>query len=166
MHFFMSGLTEGLERLMPWLRRESVFSVRSPSLRYAYLRVSRSLPAYIRIRRGFGPTRQSRCLPPRGHGQSLAEAGYRTNLFGKTHFHESAHPSGDLRDGMDLMRGYGLMDVDEISGPHASVAVQCAMTDSWRVAGLLDAFRQRRQAKICGNAVDRATFAVGLGPLL
>ena len=58
------------------------------------------------------------------------------------HFHESAHLSGDLRDGMDLMRGYGLMDVDEISGPHASVAVQCAMTNSWRVAGLLDAFRQ------------------------
>ena len=74
--------------------------------------------------------------------QALVAAGYRTSLFGKTHFHESAQASGDLRDGIELMRGYGLLDVDEIAGPRASMWIQCAMTESWQRLGLWNAYRR------------------------
>jgi arylsulfatase len=73
---------------------------------------------------------------------ALAAAGYRTSLFGKTHFHEYAHPSGDLRDGKELMLAYGLQDVDEIAGPRASTRIKSAMTDQWLNAGLWDTFRR------------------------
>jgi choline-sulfatase len=74
--------------------------------------------------------------------QALAKAGYRTSLFGKTHFHESAQPSGDLRDGLELMRGYGLLDVDEIAGPRASMRILCEMTEGWQRRGLWEAYRR------------------------
>jgi choline-sulfatase len=71
--------------------------------------------------------------------QALLAASYRTSVFGKTHFHESG---GDLRDGVELMRGYGLLDVDEIGGPRASMRLFCAMTESWQRFGLWEAYRQ------------------------
>lgn len=70
--------------------------------------------------------------------QALVAAGYRTSLFGKTHFHESV----DLRDGIELMRGYGLLDVDEIGGPRADMWLRCAMTEIWQRLGLWDAYRR------------------------
>jgi arylsulfatase len=73
--------------------------------------------------------------------RALADAGYRTSLFGKTHFHETAQATGDLRDGIELMQGYGLLDVDEIAGPRASVSVRSAMTEEWERHGLWDLYR-------------------------
>lgn len=74
--------------------------------------------------------------------KALRDAGYRTSLFGKTHFHESAHPSGDLRDGLALMQAYGFDDVDEIAGPRGSMHTLSNMTELWRRAGLWEPYRR------------------------
>jgi choline-sulfatase len=71
--------------------------------------------------------------------KALRDAGYRTSLFGKTHLHPH---EGDLRDREHLVHAYGLDDVDEIGGPRASAIVGSHMTDAWREAGFLDAYRQ------------------------
>ncbi len=83
--------------------------------------------------------------------QPLQAAGYRTSVFGKTHFHESAQASGDLRDGAVLMHGYGLREVDEIPGPRAATQIRCAMTDTWRQLGLLDAYRRDFQERFASK---------------
>ncbi len=70
--------------------------------------------------------------------QCVRAAGYRTSLFGKTHLHPH---QGDLRDREDLMRAYGLDDVDEIGGPRASARVLSHMTAAWHEAGVWDAYR-------------------------
>ena len=71
---------------------------------------------------------------------SVRDAGYRTSLFGKTHF--TPHQEGvDLRNREYLMHSYGLDDVDEIPGPRASRRVLCNMTEEWRDKGLWAAYR-------------------------
>ncbi len=71
--------------------------------------------------------------------QAVERAGYRTSLFGKTHFHPH---EGDLRDRLHLMHAYGLQIVDETAGPHASVHVLSNMTESWQEQGLWERFRE------------------------
>ncbi len=72
--------------------------------------------------------------------QSVREAGYRTSLFGKTHF--TPHQEGvDLRSREYLLNAYGLDDVDEIPGPRASRRVLCNMTETWQNKGLWAAYR-------------------------
>ena len=70
--------------------------------------------------------------------QRVRSAGYRTSLFGKSHLHPH---QGDLRDREDLMRAYGLDDVDEIGGPRASARVLSHMTATWEAAGVWQAYR-------------------------
>lgn len=94
--------------------------------------------------------------------RSLAEAGYRTSVFGKTHFHENAHRSRDLRDGLDLMRSIGLMDVDEIAGPRASRFVTCRMTDEWARAGLREAFQRDMAERIERDPLTTRPTPLGL----
>ncbi|MGA2215459.1 MAG: sulfatase-like hydrolase/transferase, partial [Bryobacteraceae bacterium] len=74
--------------------------------------------------------------------KALRESGYQTSLFGKTHFHETAQASGDLRDGLALMREYGFDEVDEIAGPRGSMHTLSNMTEGWRDAGLWDPYRR------------------------
>ena len=70
--------------------------------------------------------------------QRVRAAGYRTSLFGKTHLHPH---QGDLREREELMRAYGLDDVDEIGGPRASARVLSHMTAAWDKAGVWEAYR-------------------------
>jgi arylsulfatase len=94
--------------------------------------------------------------------QALAAAGYRTSIFGKTHFHEAAQASGDLRDGIDLMRGYGLLDVDEIAGPRASMFMRSEMTESWQQRGLWDAYRHDFEERFAGDPWRAKSSPLGL----
>jgi arylsulfatase len=71
--------------------------------------------------------------------QAIRDSGYRTSLFGKTHLHRHA---GDLRDRENLLRAYGLDDIDEIGGPRASVHVGSHMTDRWKQLGLLQSYQE------------------------
>ena len=70
---------------------------------------------------------------------AIRDAGYRTSVFGKTALHRGGP---DLRKFEYKLHAYGLDDVDEIRGPHATVDVICNMTERWKSLGLLDAFRQ------------------------
>ena len=70
---------------------------------------------------------------------AIHEAGYRTSVFGKTALHRGGP---DLRQFEYKLHSYGLDDVDEIRGPHATVDVICHMTERWKSLGLLDSFRR------------------------
>ncbi|HST29844.1 MAG TPA: sulfatase-like hydrolase/transferase [Chthoniobacterales bacterium] len=70
---------------------------------------------------------------------AVRDAGYRTSVFGKTALHRGGP---DLRKFEYKLHSYGLDDVDEIRGPHATVDVICNMTERWKSLGLLDAFRK------------------------
>ncbi len=65
--------------------------------------------------------------------QKIRDAGYRTSLFGKTHLHRH---TGDLRDREDLIKAYGMDDIDEIAGPRASARCWSHMTERWEQKGL------------------------------
>ena len=72
--------------------------------------------------------------------QAVHTAGYRTSLFGKTHF--TPHRNGDdLRTREYLLHAYGLDDVDEIPGPRASRRVLSHMTAIWHDKGLWETYR-------------------------
>ena len=71
--------------------------------------------------------------------QAIRDAGYRTALFGKTHWHPHG---GDLRDREDLLHAYGFDDVREATGPRASARCKSHMTDDWEAAGLWKAYRE------------------------
>ncbi|MYF99061.1 sulfatase-like hydrolase/transferase [Candidatus Poribacteria bacterium] len=72
--------------------------------------------------------------------QTLREVGYRTSLFGKTHYYQ--HQEGiDMRNREHLLHAYGLDDVDEIPGPRASRRVLSHMTAIWQEKGLWAAYR-------------------------
>jgi choline-sulfatase len=70
---------------------------------------------------------------------AIRDAGYRTSVFGKTALHRGGP---DLRKFEYKLHSYGLDDVDEIRGPHATVDIVCNMTERWKSLGLLDAFRK------------------------
>jgi arylsulfatase len=76
---------------------------------------------------------------------SLAAAGYRMSLFGKTHLHPHA---GDLRDRLPLMRGLGFETVDETVGPRAAVDVRTNMTELWEQHGEWETYRQDMRGRI------------------
>ncbi len=79
-------------------------------------------------------------MPPESRTwmQAIRDAGYRTALFGKTHWHPH---QGDLRDRAHLLRAYGLDDFVEVTGPRASARTRSDMTDAWEQAGLWKAFQ-------------------------
>lgn len=79
--------------------------------------------------------------------KALRDSGYRTSVFGKTHFHGSAQPSGDLREGLDLMHEYGFEDVDEIAGPRGNMHTLSNMTERWRDMGLWEPYRRDFQER-------------------
>lgn len=68
----------------------------------------------------------------------VADAGYRTSLFGKTHLHPH---EGDLRERVHLLHGQGFHEVDEVTGPRASADVASSMTEAWAARGALEDYR-------------------------
>ncbi|KKL05442.1 hypothetical protein LCGC14_2606000, partial [marine sediment metagenome] len=70
--------------------------------------------------------------------QAIRNAGYRTSLFGKTHWHPH---TGDLRDRAHLLHAYGFDDIDEVTGPRASAWCRSRMTDVWEAAGKWQAYQ-------------------------
>ncbi|RKU24613.1 hypothetical protein C6497_17495 [Candidatus Poribacteria bacterium] len=71
---------------------------------------------------------------------ALRDAGYRTSLFGKTHYYK--HSEGiDMRKREYLLHAYGLDDVDETPGPRASRRVLSHMTAMWQEKGLWAEYR-------------------------
>ena len=80
------------------------------------------------------------------------QAGYSTRLVGKTHW--TPHDHGvDLRDNLPLMRALGFEHVREIAGPRAMAKVSCELTDLWRDAGLLEAYRRDLRDRFSGGRI-------------
>jgi arylsulfatase len=80
------------------------------------------------------------------------QAGYTTAVVGKTHWtpHE---PGVDLRDNLPLLRQLGFDRAREIAGPRALTAVECELTDCWREAGVLDAYRRDLNDRYCDGCL-------------
>jgi arylsulfatase len=74
--------------------------------------------------------------------RDLRDAGYTTALIGKTHWTPHDQPGVDLRDNLPLLQQLGFDRVREIAGPRALAVVQCELTDRWREAGVLEAYRR------------------------
>ena len=87
------------------------------------------------------------------------QAGYTTALVGKTHW--TPHDYGiDLRDNIPLMRDLGFDRVREIAGPRAMAKVDCELTDRWRDAGVLDAYRKDLKDRYDGACVHTVRSSV------
>jgi choline-sulfatase len=74
--------------------------------------------------------------------RNLRDAGYTTALIGKTHWTPHNQPGVDLRDNLPLLRALGIDRAREIAGPRALAVIDCELTDLWREAGVLEAYRQ------------------------
>jgi arylsulfatase len=130
-------------------------SIAAEGVRFAnaYTNSPVCIPARVSLATGRYPhnhgvwANQRYTLPPRPRTwmAEIRRAGYRTSLFGKTHLHPQ---SGDLRDRLHLLHAYGLDDVDEIAGPHASLVSDSNMTDEWKRRGVYaDFVRDMRTRK-------------------
>ncbi|HZR78831.1 MAG TPA: sulfatase-like hydrolase/transferase [Chthoniobacterales bacterium] len=69
---------------------------------------------------------------------AIQEAGYRTSLFGKFALHRRGP---DIRKFEDVVRSYGLDDVNEIRGPRANAETLSHLTARWEALGLFEAFK-------------------------
>ena len=90
-----------------------------------------------------GVTRNSAVSLPRDAPsvvRPLQELGWHTALIGKTHW-SSHHKTGDLREHRPLLGALGFDTVEEVAGPRALRRMECALTDAWRAAGVLEAQR-------------------------
>ena len=70
--------------------------------------------------------------------KSLQAAGYRTSLFGKTHWHPH---QGSLIEREHVLKSYGFDDVNETAGPRACARVRSHMTERWEKLGLWEAYQ-------------------------
>ena len=79
---------------------------------------------------------------------AIHDAGYRTSLFGKLALHRRGP---DIRKFEDVVRSYGLDDVDEIRGPRANAETISHMTARWESLHLLEAFKKDIQQRTGKN---------------
>ncbi|CAG7647994.1 Multifunctional alkaline phosphatase superfamily protein PehA [Paenibacillus solanacearum] len=80
--------------------------------------------------------------------KAIRDAGYRTCLIGKSHWHRH---EGDLRERVSYMNAYGFDDVDEIPGPRRSMHVRCNMTEQWEKAGLWSEYTRDFEQRFAGK---------------
>jgi len=81
-------------------------------------------------------------LPPDAPSlvRELQEHGWWTELVGKSHWTPHNEPR-DLRADAARLHGLGFDRVLEIAGPRALRRIDCALTDAWREAGVLESQR-------------------------
>jgi arylsulfatase len=78
--------------------------------------------------------------------RALRDSGYRTSVFGKTHYRPYLGRI-DLRDSEHLLRAHGFDDINEVPGPRGAARIECHMTEEWEQRGLLDAYRRDMRAR-------------------
>jgi len=83
--------------------------------------------------------------------KDLREAGYRTSVFGKTHYYPYNGSVPDMREAEPLIQSYGYQEVDEIPGPRVSGHLLSHMTAHWRDLGIWDAVRADLASRNSGN---------------
>ena len=75
---------------------------------------------------------------------AIRDAGYRTSLFGKFALHRRGP---DIRKFEDVVRSYGLDDVDEIRGPRANAETISHLSARWESLGLFEAYKKDIQER-------------------
>lgn len=73
--------------------------------------------------------------------RSLRNAGYRTSVFGKTHYYAYNGTYPDMRDMEGYLSELGYDAADEVPGPRVCGKIMSHMTAIWKDRGLLDAYR-------------------------
>ncbi|WP_332445908.1 sulfatase family protein [Sphaerochaeta sp.] len=83
--------------------------------------------------------------------KALQQGGYRTSVFGKTHYYPYNGSVPDMREAEPLLHDYGYETVDEIPGPRVSAALLSHMTALWEEKGyrtrVSDDLERRYQGK-------------------
>lgn len=140
---------DALSCVSSWVDTPHLDRIANEGVRYAqaYTNSPVCVPARVSLMTGQYPhqtgvwTNGRKMLDPEAHTwtQSVRDAGYATSVFGKTHLHPH---TGDLRDREHLLHQWGLDHVDEIGGPRAMTRVSCRLTDLWKEAGVLEAYRE------------------------
>ena len=74
--------------------------------------------------------------------RSLREHGYRTSVFGKTHYYTYNGTYPDMRDMEGYLCKLGYDTADELPGPRVCGRIMSHMTSIWKDRGLLDAYQQ------------------------
>lgn len=86
--------------------------------------------------------------------RSLRDAGWHTELVGKTHW--TPHEAGvDLRHNQQLLQGLGFERSLEIAGPRALAVLRCPLTEIWQRAGLLEAYQADLKRRYHGGTAHR-----------
>jgi len=80
--------------------------------------------------------------------KAIRDAGYRTSLFGKFALHRRGP---DIRKFEDVVRSYGLHDVDEIRGPRANAETISHLSARWESRGLFEAYKKDIQERTGKN---------------
>lgn len=134
-----------------WCRTPNIDRIAAAGVRYTNCVTTSPVccPARVSLASGLYPhntglwTNKGYTMPTewRTWMAAIRDAGYRTSLFGKTHLHRHGEGCEDLRECEDKLHDYGLQDVDEICGPHATIKTRCRMTDLWESKGLYDAHK-------------------------
>lgn len=113
----------------------------------AYANSAECIPSRLSLATGlyphqFGVAKNQDCMLDPAYPnwmRAIADAGYSTSLFGKTHLHAWV---GDLRDRIGLLNRYGFQCVDEIAGPRSLQSMRCNLTALWEERGVWDAYRR------------------------
>jgi arylsulfatase len=83
--------------------------------------------------------------------KDLKDNGYRTSVFGKTHYYPYNGSVPDMREAEPLIHSYGYDDVDEIPGPRVSGHLLSHMTARWQELGIWDDVRKDLASRYTGN---------------
>lgn len=90
--------------------------------------------------------------------KTLRKAGYRTSVFGKTHYYPYDGSVPDMRSMKGYLSALGFTDSLEVPGPRVAWRIRSEMWQAWKDAGCLDAFAADLKTRYGANqAIARPT---------
>lgn len=141
-----------------WVRTPNMDFIAAEGIRFSRCMTTspECVPARVSLATGLYPhdtgvwRNMSYTLSPRTATwmQAIRAAGYRTSLFGKTHWHPHR---GDIRAQEHLLHAYGFDDVVEVTGPRASMHCLSHMTARWQEKQLWEPYRRDLAERFASN---------------
>lgn len=83
--------------------------------------------------------------------KTLKTLGYRTSVFGKTHYYPYDGSVPDMRKAEGFIRSCGYDDINEIPGPRVSGTLLSHMTNEWLETGLWESVREDIESRYREN---------------
>ncbi|WP_320129859.1 sulfatase-like hydrolase/transferase [uncultured Sphaerochaeta sp.] len=81
----------------------------------------------------------------------LKKKGYKTSVFGKTHYYPYNGSVPDMREAEPLIQAYGYETVNEIPGPRVSAILDSHMAALWEEQGFREKVKEDLAARYKGN---------------